>query len=105
MNDGYIAIWFLTMGLILFMTGWHEQVADQLSRHALSLILMGALVLQAVKHTAKCGAVDQRKCCIYICHCGSFSIISATFSTCSVRVGLRCINGDDLALDQIYVHG
>ena len=48
MNDGYIAVWFLTMGLILFMTGWHEQVADQLSRHALSLILMGAFVLQAL---------------------------------------------------------
>lgn len=48
MNDGYIAIWFLTIGVILFMTGWHEQVADQLSRRTLTLILMGALVLQAI---------------------------------------------------------
>ncbi|MFC5650835.1 hypothetical protein ACFPYJ_17300 [Paenibacillus solisilvae] len=48
MNDGYIAVWFLTIGIILFMTGWQEQVADQLSQRSLSLILAGAFMLQFV---------------------------------------------------------
>ncbi|BBH21016.1 hypothetical protein Back11_23610 [Paenibacillus baekrokdamisoli] len=46
MNDGYIAIWFMMMGVILYMTGWNELVADQLSRRMLSLFIIGVFTLQ-----------------------------------------------------------
>lgn len=49
MNEGYIAIWFMTMGVILYSTGWHEQVADQLSPRMLAIFLVGVFVLQFIE--------------------------------------------------------
>ncbi|GGD69346.1 YphA family membrane protein [Paenibacillus nasutitermitis] len=45
MNEGFIACWFAFMLLILYMTGWKEQVADGVSRRVLAVFLLAVFVL------------------------------------------------------------
>ncbi|MBW7473467.1 hypothetical protein K0T92_01760 [Paenibacillus oenotherae] len=45
MNDGFIAVWLLTIGIILYATGWEQQLADGVSRRTLAIVMGGMLLL------------------------------------------------------------
>ncbi|MBB3109263.1 hypothetical protein FHS18_001315 [Paenibacillus phyllosphaerae] len=48
MNDGFFAVWLLAIGLILYLTGWQTQVADQTSRMAVAAFLTGVTLLHGL---------------------------------------------------------
>lgn len=48
MNDGYTAIWIISMGLILYMTGWQKQVADHVSRRTVIVFFAGIAVFHSL---------------------------------------------------------
>lgn len=48
MNKGYIAIWLLSIGLILYCTGWQRHVAGRISGRSVLMFLCGAVVLHPV---------------------------------------------------------
>ncbi|MFC4808471.1 hypothetical protein [Paenibacillus sp. GCM10023250] len=53
MNDGFIAIWLLSMAAILYFTGWERQVADGLPLRVLGPFLGAAGVLHAMSVTVR----------------------------------------------------
>lgn len=47
MNDGFIALWLLTIGIILYATGWERQAAEGISRRWLAALLVFMALLQS----------------------------------------------------------
>lgn len=47
LNDGFVTIWLLTIGIILYATGWERQVTEGISRRLLAILIGGLLLLQA----------------------------------------------------------
>ncbi|MCQ6558053.1 YphA family membrane protein [Paenibacillus mendelii] len=48
MNEGYTAIWLLSIGLILYWTGWQRQVAGRITGSSILIYLLGASLLHPV---------------------------------------------------------
>ncbi|MBO7744073.1 hypothetical protein I8J29_07705 [Paenibacillus sp. MWE-103] len=53
MNDGFIAIWLLSMAAILYFTGWERQVADGLPLRTLGAFIGATCVLHAMSVTVR----------------------------------------------------
>ncbi|QYR19928.1 hypothetical protein KZ483_18885 [Paenibacillus sp. sptzw28] len=51
MNDGFIAVWLLTILFILYMTGWHDLVAEEVPRRLVVIIAAAAAVLHFAEFT------------------------------------------------------
>jgi len=49
LNEGFIACWFAFMLLILYMTGWKEQVADGIPGRVLAVFLLSVIVLHNLR--------------------------------------------------------
>ncbi|UVI32372.1 YphA family membrane protein [Paenibacillus spongiae] len=48
MNEGFIAVWLLSIGLILFCTGWQRHVAGRISGRSVLIYLCVAAILHPV---------------------------------------------------------
>ncbi|MBM7564469.1 YphA family membrane protein [Paenibacillus sacheonensis] len=49
MNDGFIALWLMTMAAILYFTGWEQAVADRLPIRVIGTFLAVACALQFIR--------------------------------------------------------
>ncbi|WP_127530774.1 hypothetical protein [Paenibacillus kobensis] len=45
MNAGFVAIWLITIVIILLVTGWRELVADQVKPSSMTLLIVGCVLL------------------------------------------------------------
>lgn len=49
LNDGFMTIWLLTIGMILYATGWERQASEGISSRMLAILIGGLLLLQTLE--------------------------------------------------------
>lgn len=94
MNGGITAMWLLTMGGILYVTGWQKQVADQVPAWKALIVLAGIGLLQheripiGWKGIELHGSVAWLMVCAVIALAASRSIAQSLFTTlCALLSG------------------